>query len=127
LICFIHSHVRKYELQDVQAAKPDGIAAKHVKIVEPSKAEDTNEDVGKAEYTNEDVDKNTSSGESLLNYFTVTLYFISFSMLTHVCYFQNLMVTLIHNLIQRRICRSPSITVVCNTHFFFQIFKNLVI
>ncbi|XP_062155304.1 uncharacterized protein LOC133863377 [Alnus glutinosa] len=46
---------------DVQAAKPDGIAAKQVKIVEPSKAEDTNEDVDKAEYTNADVDKNTSS------------------------------------------------------------------
>ncbi len=66
MICFVPSHVGKSELQVVQAAKPDGTATKQVKIVEPNKAEDINEDVDKAEDTNEDVDKDTSFGESLL-------------------------------------------------------------
>lgn len=37
----------KYESQAKQAAKPDGTAAKRVKIVEPNKVEDTDEDVDK--------------------------------------------------------------------------------
>ncbi|GMY25120.1 histone deacetylase HDT1-like [Fagus crenata] len=37
----------KYESQAKQAARPDGTAAKRVKIVEPNKVEDTDEDVDK--------------------------------------------------------------------------------
>jgi hypothetical protein len=66
LFCFVPSHVGKSELQALQAAKSDGIAAKQVKIVEPNKYEDSNEDVDKAEDTNEYMDKDTSSDESLL-------------------------------------------------------------
>lgn len=53
LICFVPSDVGKSELQTIQAAKPDGTAAKQVKIVEPNKAE----------VTDEDVDKDTSSDD----------------------------------------------------------------
>jgi hypothetical protein len=54
LICFVPSHVGKSELQVVQAAKPDGTATKQVKIVEPNKTEDTNEDVDKVTFSDED-------------------------------------------------------------------------
>uniref|UniRef100_A0A2N9HQ40 C2H2-type domain-containing protein n=1 Tax=Fagus sylvatica TaxID=28930 RepID=A0A2N9HQ40_FAGSY len=42
-----NAHSGKYESQAKQAAKPDGTAAKRVKIVEPNKVEDTDEDVDK--------------------------------------------------------------------------------
>ncbi len=47
MFCFVPCDVGKYESQAKQAAKPDGTAAKRVKIVEPNKVEDTDEDVDK--------------------------------------------------------------------------------
>lgn len=51
MICFVPPHVGKSKLQ---AVKPDGTTAKLVKIVEPNKTEDTNEDVDKVTSSDED-------------------------------------------------------------------------